>query len=476
MTLSDKNIGSIQHNNSILLLLDLCISVLSSTLAILFVRWQIHAVFEFEQHLLFWAVAALFASLISSLVFRTQKIVIRHATFRSMGKLIYAVLLKEVLMAGCLFLNLFDIMKLESPLLLLFVDLGMTLLMLIGVRMIIIDIINSISTSIEKEVDRLSVIVFGTSDKSVAMVTRLDQSKEYNVCGFLTRERERAGQIISDHRVYWFETESDIEKLKANQGVECVLFAREQDAEDEQLGLVRMCLSCSLHILVSPRISSITYNGMPTQAIKQIVDSDYIPDGMNTFERNVKRITDFLLSALLLVVFSPLFLICFIALKIGDKGPVIYSQERIGRFGKPFKIYKFRSMRLDAEKDGPALMSGEDDPRLTKVGGFLRRHHLDELPQLWNVFRGDMAFIGPRPERKFFIDQIMEKDPRYYYLFQIRPGVTSYATLKNGYTDTLDKMLRRLEFDLYYLKHRSWWFDIKILWQTFRNIVFGKKF
>ena len=115
-------------------------------------------------------------------------------------------------------------------------------------------------------------------------------------------------------------------------------------------------------------------------------------------------------------------------------------------------------------------------PRMTHVGKFLREHHLDELPQLWNVFIGDMAFIGPRPERKFYIDQIMEHDPRYRFLYQIRPGVTSYATLYNGYTDTLEKMLRRLRYDLFYLEHRSWWFDFKILVKTFLNIAFGKKF
>lgn len=135
-------------------------------------------------------------------------------------------------------------------------------------------------------------------------------------------------------------------------------------------------------------------------------------------------------------------------------------------------------MRLDAEKRGPALShaGGEDDPRITKVGKFLRAHHLDELPQLWNVFVGDMSFIGYRPERKFFIDQIMEHDPRYSFLYQIRPGVTSYATLYNGYTDTMEKMLRRLSYDLYYLEHRSFWFDLRILSLTFLNIVFGKKF
>ena len=168
-------------------------------------------------------------------------------------------------------------------------------------------------------------------------------------------------------------------------------------------------------------------------------DDHFIPDGMNAFERNVKRIGDCFLALGALIVFSPLFLICYIAVKSEDGGPAIFKQE-------------------------------------TKVGRFLRDHHLDELPQLWNVFCGDMAFIGPRPERKFFIDQIMEVDPRYRYLFQIRPGVTSYATLYNGYTDTLEKMIRRLRYDLFYLEHRSWGFDTKILFMTFMNIAFGKKF
>ncbi len=207
-------------------------------------------------------------------------------------------------------------------------------------------------------------------------------------------------------------------------------------------------------------------------------ETDFIPDGMNSVERNIKRLCDMTLAGIMLILTSPLFLLSYILIKMDDGGPAIYRQERLGRFGRPFYIYKFRSMRLDAEKFGPALShsGGDDDPRLTKVGKFLRAHHLDELPQLWNVFCGDMAFIGYRPERKFFIDQIMEHDPRYSFLYQIRPGVTSYATLYNGYTDTMEKMLRRLNYDLYYLEHRSFWFDIKTLWLTFISIVFGKKF
>ena len=213
----------------------------------------------------------------------------------------------------------------------------------------------------------------------------------------------------------------------------------------------------------------IKYNG-------DIKNPRFIPDGMNELERNIKRAADFLIATLALIVFSPLFLLCYCLVKREDGGPVIFKQERIGRFGRPFTIYKFRSMCIDAEKDGPQLYRHQHDKRMTKIGRYLRKHHLDELPQLWNVVKGDMAFIGPRPERKFYIDQIMQRDSRYAYLYQIRPGVTSYATLYNGYTDTMEKMLKRLDLDLYYLEHRSWWFDMKILTKTFINIAFGKIF
>lgn len=202
----------------------------------------------------------------------------------------------------------------------------------------------------------------------------------------------------------------------------------------------------------------------------------YIYDGMNAFEKEVKRWIDFFFASICLIVFSPLFLACYIAIKRDKDGPVIFKQERIGRFGRPFTIYKFRSMMVNAEDKGPQLCNDGKDKRLTKTGKFLREHHLDELPQLWNIFIGDMAFIGPRPERKFYIDQIIKIDPRYTYLYQIRPGITSMATLYNGYTDTMDKMLKRLEMDLEYLERRSWWLDAKILGLTFLKIIFGRKF
>lgn len=189
----------------------------------------------------------------------------------------------------------------------------------------------------------------------------------------------------------------------------------------------------------------------------------------------MKRLFDIIIAALCMVVFSPLMLVCYLAIKLSG-GPAIYRQQRVGLGGKAFYIYKFRSMKIDAEKEGEELLQQDNDPRLTKIGRFLRNHHLDELPQLWNVLIGDMSFVGYRPERPYYIKQIMEHDKRYVQLYKIRPGITSYATLYNGYTDTMEKMLIRLEMDLDYLKKRSWWLDAKIIVLTFLNIAFGKKF
>lgn len=179
-------------------------------------------------------------------------------------------------------------------------------------------------------------------------------------------------------------------------------------------------------------------------------------------------------SIILLLFLSLLYLIICVVLRLTQNGPVLFVQERIGKGGKPFDIYKFRSMKLDSEMDGKPRQARNNDDRQTKVGRFLRKHHLDEMPQLWNVLKGDMSFVGPRPERQYYIDKIMEHNPRYVELYQVRPGLTSYATLYNGYTDTMDKMLRRLDMDLDYLKHQSLWTDMSIMVQTVKRMIIGE--
>jgi len=199
-------------------------------------------------------------------------------------------------------------------------------------------------------------------------------------------------------------------------------------------------------------------------------------DSMSAFERLLKRLFDVVGSVVSLIVFSPLCLAIYVAIKREDNGDPIFRQERVGYKGETFTLYKFRSMREDAEKDERPQLCQEDDERLTNIGRFIRAHHLDELPQLWNVLKGEMSFVGPRPERPYFVEQIKALAPDYEKLYQMRPGLFSEATLYNGYTDTMEKMLERLRMDLNYLYTRSLWLDFKIIFLTASSILLGKKF
>lgn len=201
-----------------------------------------------------------------------------------------------------------------------------------------------------------------------------------------------------------------------------------------------------------------------------------VHDSMGSIQHAVKRATDVVCSLVGLVVLSPVFLLITILMKQQNNGPTIFRQVRIGYKGKPFVIYKFRTMSSVVEEEGPQLVAKCDDSNSTRLEQFLRGHHLDELPQLWNVLRGDMSLVGPRPERKYFIDKIMQHTDRYPIIYEMRPGLTSEATLYNGYTDTMEKMLRRLEMDIHYLEHRTLWTDFVIVVKTIASIISGKMF
>ncbi len=199
-------------------------------------------------------------------------------------------------------------------------------------------------------------------------------------------------------------------------------------------------------------------------------------DAMGKVQRSIKRGFDLVAAFAGIVVCSPVFLIISLLITYQGNGPVFFRQIRIGYKGRPFAIFKFRTMSSVVEEEGPQLVAGCDETNSTRLEQFLRGHHLDELPQLWNVLRGDMSFVGPRPERKFFIDKIMEQTDRYRLIYLMRPGLTSEATLYNGYTDTMEKMLRRMEMDIHYLEHRTLRLDLNIILKTILNIATGKKF
>ena len=194
---------------------------------------------------------------------------------------------------------------------------------------------------------------------------------------------------------------------------------------------------------------------------------------MSDAEICIKRAVDVVLSLIVMVVLSPLYILLYMLVFTTSKGKAIYRQERIGLHGIPFQILKFRTMYEDAEQKKP-MLSTDNDPRITRVGAFLRKYRLDELPQMWNVLRGDMSLVGPRPERAYFIRQIEQIAPYYCLLYKIRPGLTSWGPIKVGYTDTIDKMVERLNYDITYMENMSLRLDLKILFFTIGVIIDGK--
>jgi len=188
------------------------------------------------------------------------------------------------------------------------------------------------------------------------------------------------------------------------------------------------------------------------------------------WQENMKQFIDIILSLFALLISSPLFLILTIGVRLSSRGPIFYRQERVGKNGKPFTIYKFRSMYLNAETNGPELSSKKDN-RVTSFGRFMRKSRFDEIPNFINVLKGDMSLVGPRPERKFYIDQIMARAPQYLQLLKVKPGITSWGQVKYGYAENIDQMIRRMKYDLIYLDNMSLYVDFKILIYTLLTVL-----
>ena len=429
---------------------DILLSLLASLVSILIIRWISEPIPGFTVLVLKWLAAAVVGTIPGVMVSGCSRDVKKYTTVRSIARVMAAILIKEAVLVLTLAVGLVALPQMPYYVLIILLDLIITGGALSYMR-VASRLLAGRGPNPSEMASRKTALVAGTDLVALNLASELEK-EGYDVIGLLSRKQEMNGRVIGDYVVYTCKTDSDLEKLQWRfGGVDGVFFPR----------------------------TVMEIKDSPTGPGDKKVETDSVQqrDGMSLLGHMVKRSFDIILSASLLLVFSPVIAVCACLIKREDGGPVLFVQERIGRGGKPFNIYKFRSMRTDAEASGkPALYSGKGDPRLTRVGSFLRAHHLDELPQLWNVLRGDMSFIGYRPERQFFIDQIKQYNPRYDYLFQIRPGVTSYATLYNGYTDTMDKMLTRLDLDLYYLRNHTVWFDMKVLGLTFLSIVTGRKF
>ena len=448
MSSPKKNTGPRFAGRRLVLLQDLALSTAASLLSVLMVRWLSDPIPHFSAVVWSWLAFALGGIVAGGWISRLWRSDIRYLNVRSIGTLAIAVIFKEGVLALTL---LCGIIRLPSPTLAFLAvasDFLLTGGMLLAPRCILATLRReerAVGRNLANELK--TALVAGTSPSSVAMASWAESSGRYHVVGFISTALDHAGMVLDGRIVYYCNDAGDLYALQWRLGgVDSILFPTDWDMRKKEF---------ANHAEETPKPEN---------------------SPMTLLGYGFKRAFDIGLSSALLIVFSPLMGLCALAILREDGKPVIYRQERIGKGGRPFNILKFRSMYTNAEAGRPQLYSGEDDPRLTKVGKFLRQHHLDELPQLWNVLRGDMSFIGYRPERQFYIDQIMERNPRYRYLYQIRPGVTSYATLYNGYTDTLEKMLTRLDLDLYYLRNHSVLFDTKVLGLTFLKIISGKLF
>ncbi|MEW6774304.1 MAG: sugar transferase [Bacteroidota bacterium] len=265
----------------------------------------------------------------------------------------------------------------------------------------------------------------------------------------------------------------DIKSIIQNNNIEEIIIAIETNEHDKLNEIINELYYMDLHIHLVPDTYDLLTGQVKLDAVESLplITLEIVP--MKQWQISMKRFFDIVVSLFVLIFFSWLYIILGLLVKLTSKGPIIFKQERIGKNGKKFNIYKFRTMYVDAEKNGPAL-SSENDPRITKFGKFLRKTRLDELPQFVNVLKGDMSIVGPRPEREYYICQIVKKAPHYRLLHKIKPGITSWGQVKYGYAENIDQMIERMKYDILYLKNMSVQLDLKILVHTILVIFQGK--
>ena len=314
----------------------------------------------------------------------------------------------------------------------------------------------------------MKVLIIGAGGKAVRIAHDLYRLG-YDICGFVS-EDERTPVKADRNQVLG--TVEDIPVLMEKENVDEIVLAVESKNNKALLGILYSLYRYKRPIKVLAdrfnmlsKIQLRTIRGIP---LVDVTDNNFSPA-----EQNIKLFLDKVCSVVALLLLSPLFAYIAWRVKKDSPGPVFFRQERIGYLGQPFWMYKFRTMYVNDEENGPSL-SSEDDLRVTPFGRIMRKYRLDELPQFWNVLKGDMSLVGPRPERKYFIDEIVKTAPYYYLLHNVRPGITSLGMVKYGYAASVDKMVERMEYDILYYENMSLTLDLTILIYTVKTVITGK--
>ena len=265
----------------------------------------------------------------------------------------------------------------------------------------------------------------------------------------------------------------ELNKIVKEKQVEEVIIAIERSEKDTIQHIIIELEDANVIIKIIPLLQDIMFGTVKVANVFHTPLIEISPDLMPAWQQYLKRLLDIFASAMVLIFLSPVYLFTAIGVKLSSPGPILFKQERIGYKGKPFYMYKFRSMVVDAEKDGPQL-SSENDPRITPFGLIIRKFRLDEIPQFFTVLKGQMSLVGPRPERQYYIDQVMQKAPHYRLLLKIKPGITSWGQVKYGYASNIDEIIDRLKYDLLYLENMSLSMDFKIMIYTILIVIQGR--
>ncbi len=318
-------------------------------------------------------------------------------------------------------------------------------------------------------------VIIGNGESAEAIYNKLTSMKPlagYNIVGYISIQPPQEGNLYG--KLKRLGDIKDLKEILQKRNIEEVIICTEvHQSEQLLLPIISECSNLNVTLNVIPGLYDYLVGNVK---MSNVLDAPLVkikPHIIAPWEMFVKRTMDIVFSIVALVLLFPLFIIIAILIKLDSEGPIFYLQERIGKGGKPFKIIKFRSMYVDAEAKGPSL-SSKDDPRITRVGKFLRKTRIDEIPQFINVLKGDMSLVGPRPERQFFIDQIVKIAPHYRHLHRVKPGITSWGQVKYGYAENVQQMVERLEYDLLYIENMSLAMDIKILAYTILIILQGR--
>lgn len=312
------------------------------------------------------------------------------------------------------------------------------------------------------------VLVIGVGKKAEATARNLDKLG-YTIVGFVS-ENSRADIVVDAQQVCG--ALQDLPDRIASLAVDELVIAVETEESEELLYILYSLYHYKRPIKILADDSNVLAK-VKIKTIHGIPLVDLTDNNFSEMEKNIKWFTDKVISLIALILLSPFFLYVAWRVKRDSSGPIFFKQERIGHMGRPFTIYKFRTMYMNAEENGP-LLSVENDPRITPFGITMRKYRIDELPQFWNVLKGDMSLVGPRPERKHFIDLIVKKAPYYYLLHNVRPGITSLGMVKYGYAANVDQMIERLKFDILYYENMSLVLDLTILIYTVKTVFTGK--